>query len=293
MINSVMRRVHIIKAKSKNDQYIKHSGWSDVAHEVFKRYGRLKAQLRSGMRVERAADMSRVEIAGRVVYWPAKADVTRLVDMYFEVFNEDNNHYFDIPEMKVKAGDVVIDCGACEGYFTLKALEAGAAKVYCIEPGKSIVECLQKSFASEIKMGKVIVCNNLLGDKSGPVTFAEDPGDPTICQIKQQDQEIVSDSCLQVRDMLTIDEFCVRHSIDKVDFIKADVEGGEVGLVHGAEKIIRKYRPNLAIAVYHAPANANLIINIIKKMSLDYKIRVKGIVDFNGIPRPVMAHCYH
>jgi len=293
MMGSVQKRLNIIKSKLKNDQYLKYSIWSDVAHEVFKHYGRFKEDIKKKMKIEKIDDLSRVEIEGRVVYWPAKADVTRLVDMYFEVFNEDNNHYFDIPEMKVKPGDFVLDCGACEGYFTLKALESGAAKVYCLEPGDAITKCLHKSFASEVQTGKVLIYSYLIGDKNETVRFYDHPSDPTVCQVCQQDQEIITDTCLQNREMLTIDDFCLNHAIKKVDFIKADIEGGEVGLVYGAAKTIRKCRPSLAIAVYHAPENANLIVDFIEKLSLGYKIRVKGIVDFEGVPRPVMVHCYH
>jgi FkbM family methyltransferase len=282
-----------MKSKIRTDDYLRYSQWRDVAHEVFKRYGRFKKEIKRRMNIEQAGDMVRVEIDGRVIYWPAEADVARLVDMYFEVYNENNNHRFDIPEMRVKAGDVVIDCGACEGYFSLKALESGAAKVYCIEPGDAITKCLHKSFAPDVRAGKVLIYSYLIGEKNEAVRFYDNPSDPTVCQMCHQDQEIISDACLQNKEMLTIDEICLKHSINKVDFIKADVEGGEVGLVYGAEKTIRIFQPNLAIAVYHAPENANLIVDFIEKLSLNYKIRVKGIVDFDGVPRPVMVHCYH
>ena len=245
------------------------------------------------MNLEQIGDMVRVEIDGRIIYWPAAADSARLVDMYFEVFNKDNNHYFDIPEMTVKSGNVVIDCGACEGYFTLKAIESGAAIVYCIEPGEAITQCLRKSFAQEVEAGRIIIYSCLLGEKNQMVRFSENPLDPTVCQIYPPDKQLFSDACSRDKEMMTIDEFCIRHSIDQVDFIKADVEGGEVGLVYGAEKTIRKFKPSLSIAVYHAPKNANLIVDFIEQLSLGYKIKVKGIVEFEGIPRPVMVHCYH
>ena len=78
-----------------------------------------------------------------------------------------------------------------------------------------------------------------------------------------------------------------------MDFIKADVEGAEIDLIFGAEKTIRELSPNLAIAVYHKPENANMIADFIEGLSLGYTIRVKGIALRDKVPRPVMVHCYH
>ena len=92
--------------------------------------------------------------------------------------------------------------------------------------------------------------------------------------------------------MLTIDEFCARHSVSRIDFIKADVEGGEIDLICGAEDTIRKFKPAISIAVYHEPENANKVAEFVAGLAVGYTIRVKGIIDIDKVPRPVMVHCY-
>jgi FkbM family methyltransferase len=296
MIDSVRRRLNIIKSKLRNDEYLRHSQWKDVAHEVFKRYGRLKADIKKGMRVERVDDMSRVEIDGRVVYWPLKADVSRLVDMYFEVFNDKNNHCFDTKATPIRYGDTVLDCGACEGYFTMKALEKGAHMVYAVEPGSAMTSCLRKSFYESIYRGRVAVCQYLLGAANKKFKIYENEDDPTITHIFD-DKEIdkatakLTSGHVGTVEMLTIDELCQRYSIKKIDYIKADVEGSEVGLINGALETIEKHKPTMAIGAYHMPENVNKIIDIIQSLDLGYSISVKGIVDFDGIPRPIIIHC--
>lgn len=294
MFSSILKRLNIVKFKLKGNDFLRHSSWKDVAHEVFKHYGPLKKAIKEKMICEQIDGMIKVEIDRRVVYWPLNGDRERLVDMYFEVYNERNNHCFDIRGMEIKEGDVVIDCGACEGFFTLKAIESGAKKVYCIEPGESILRCLNKTFENEIQKDKVEIWPYLIGKENKIVRFHENPEDPTICQIYDYDKEDQSMTDRRLRDveMLTIDEFCLRHFFREVDFIKVDVEGSEVELVEGAVNTIKKFRPKLAIAVYHKPNNANLIIDMIDNLNIGYKIKVKGIVDFDGIPRPVMVHCF-
>ncbi len=292
MINSVNKRLHIITSKLTGDVYLRHSTWRDVVHETFKWYGRHKAIIRNQMKIVPAGNLLRVEIGERVIYWPARAGSARLADMYFEVFDAKNNHYFDIAETSIQAGDIVLDCGACEGYFTLKALEAGARKVYSIEPGSGISHCLQQTFAGEIAQDRVAIGSLLLGDRAGEVLFFEDPDDPTVCRFYDRKENVNMPENVRVVEMTTIDGFCIRQRIDKVDFIKADVEGGEVGLLRGAENTLKRFKPKLAFAAYHNPDDANRMVQYVDGLGLGYRFRVKGIVDFDGVPRPVMVHCF-
>lgn len=293
MIASLGKRFNIIGAKLRNNRFLVHSAWGDVAHEAFKFYGRHKAGIAKRMHFTREQNgLVRVEIDGRVLFWPAEADAGRLVDMYFEVYHKGNNHRFDIPGMEVQKGDVVLDCGACEGFFTKKALEAGAGTVHSIEPGAVMGRCLRKSFERELADGRVVLHSCLIGDRNDEVLFRENPGDPTTGEISRGSDSSSEKRRARKISMLSIDELCRRSSIETVDFIKADVEGGEVALLHGAEQTIRRCRPNLAIAVYHGPENANRIVDFLAGLGMKYRVRVKGIVDFDGVPRPVMAHAF-
>jgi FkbM family methyltransferase len=53
------------------------------------------------------------------------------------------------------------------------------------------------------------------------------------------------------------------HAIDQVRFIKIDVEGHELEVLHGAEQTIRKYKPHLLIEIQdkHLPAIRSLLAN--------------------------------
>ena len=292
MMTSVGKRLRIIKAGITGDEPVRYSTWRDVAHETFKWYGRHKTDIKRHMQIVSMNDMVRIEIAGRAIYWPLNADPYRLADMYFEVFHPANNHYFDIAETSIQPGDAVFDCGACEGYFTLKALEAQAEKVYSIEPGRAISRCLRRTFAREIAHGRVFLHSCLLGDRTEEVMFYEDPKDPTMCRFySRQDTELVQEHIRPV-EMITLDRFCLKHDIKRVDFIKADIEGGEVGMLRGAEKTLTTFKPKLALAAYHNSDDANRMVNYIDGLGLGYRFRVKGIVVFDAIPRPVMVHCY-
>jgi FkbM family methyltransferase len=51
--------------------------------------------------------------------------------------------------------------------------------------------------------------------------------------------------------VITIDDYCAWSGIDRVDFLKMDIEGFEMPALHGSHATISKWRPKLAICLYH------------------------------------------
>jgi hypothetical protein len=51
----------------------------------------------------------------------------------------------------------------------------------------------------------------------------------------------------------TIDGLVSSDKVKKIDFLKMDIEGSELGALHGSEKALRRWRPKLAISLYHRP----------------------------------------
>ena len=60
--------------------------------------------------------------------------------------------------------------------------------------------------------------------------------------------------------------------ISKVDFIKMDIEGAEINALNGARKTIQKFRPKLAIAVYHSIKEHYTIPQLIKEIEPGYRL---------------------
>lgn len=50
---------------------------------------------------------------------------------------------------------------------------------------------------------------------------------------------------------ISIDEFVDEYAIQKVDYIKLDVEGAELDVLQGSVKTLQRDRPQLAICIYH------------------------------------------
>ena len=70
----------------------------------------------------------------------------------------------------------------------------------------------------------------------------------------------------------TLDKFIEEHHIDKLDFIKSDIEGGEKELLQGAVNALREMAPKLAICTYHSPRDPELLEEIILTINPKYKV---------------------
>lgn len=69
-----------------------------------------------------------------------------------------------------------------------------------------------------------------------------------------------------------IDDLCAR---DKVTFIKMDIEGSEQEALNGAEKVIQRDKPKLAICIYHSWEDLYEIPFLIKKMVPEYRLYIR------------------
>ena len=70
----------------------------------------------------------------------------------------------------------------------------------------------------------------------------------------------------------SIDNICWEN---RVTFIKLDIEGSELEALRGAEKIIRRDKPRLAISIYHKPQDYFEIPLYIKELVPEYKLYIR------------------
>lgn len=155
----------------------------------------------------------------------------------------------------LERGDVVADCGACEGFFVTKALEMGAFKVIAIEPNPLMVRCLKKTFQQEITQIRVVFLPFALGASKGDRFFDFDNQNPFSGNISQKGLLI---------QQTTLDDFAVDLAFHKADFIKMDFEGFEAQALLGAHQMILNFKTKLSITTHHRATDYRNTLNIIR-----------------------------
>ena len=148
----------------------------------------------------------------------------------------------------VQPGDVVLDCGANVGVYTRAALKQGARLVVAIEPAPENIECLRRTFEKEIAEGKVIVYPKGVWDKDDMLELMVDPQNSAADSfiIRREGAKAVAKVPLT-----TIDKMVDELKLDKVDYIKMDIEGAEVKALAGGRKTLERFHPRMALSVYH------------------------------------------
>ena len=73
---------------------------------------------------------------------------------------------------------------------------------------------------------------------------------------------------------MSIDDYVRINNIEKVDFIKLDVEGCELAALMGSFETILKHKPKLAICIYHKTQDLWEIPEYIKSIMPKYKLYI-------------------
>lgn len=203
------------------------------------------------------------------VFWPHRA----------------NGHYYLNRGTTIHPGDICVDCGACEGFFGLQALASGAAKVVCIEPSETMAAGLEKTFAAEIKAGRVSVQHFAAGVMEGTTRFSFDAADPFSGRMGS------AATAVNVP-LTTITKICTDLQLPRVDFIKMDIEGAEIQALEGAFPLLQEFHPKLAITTYHRAFDYKMLHALVTAAGYR-QIRPAGLTQRNnGIYRPVMLHAW-
>jgi FkbM family methyltransferase len=289
MVGKVGKRVKILAAWFRGEGPAREVPLTEALHSAFQIYGLKKGLLKRRANIVSVGDLCRFNLDGRTVFWPGQADVDRLVDMYFEV-NCANAHRFDCPPTPVAPGAVVFDIGCCEGFFSMRALEQGAGRVYCFEPGRAACNALEKTFEKQTGEGRIEVVNKLLGDAPGELSFRENPADPSIGFVIPE--TAVPDDNDYIVPVVTLDSFVAEKGLECVDFLKIDVEGYELEVLRGGANMIERFGPMIAIAAYHCPEHVIAIKQLLSEFNPCYRFEAKGLVEFDNVVRPILLHCY-
>lgn len=169
--------------------------------------------------------------------------------------------------VRVEPGDIVLDCGACWGdtalYFATEARETG--QVFSFEFVPENLEVLRENLARNPALAeRITIVDRPLSAVSGERLHFIESGTSSR---RTPDSTRAS---LQLS-TTSIDEFVDEQGLQRVDFLKMDIEGSELAALQGAHDTLRKFRPKLAISLYHRERDFEEIPAYLRSLKLDYR----------------------
>jgi|TARA_R110000744_G_scaffold15534_3_gene43205 FkbM family methyltransferase len=145
--------------------------------------------------------------------------------------HDDKNFQLIHGKSLIKLGDTVVDVGACEGLYTnfFNQLLGATGSIYCIELMPQMFSYLEMRFGH---MENVHFINAAVSDKNGTETIYA-------CEDNEM-HNILGQAGVKVGDInsITLDELLKNE--EEVSFIKIDVEGAELKVLHGMKDVIKR-----------------------------------------------------
>lgn len=184
----------------------------------------------------------------------------------------------------LKPGMVAVDVGANYGYYTLLFADAVCAggRVVAVEPNPRAASLLRESvllngFAGHTNVAEIAVGPPGMSESRLFVPISE----PKNALLVEQDGHVGGDTLMVP--VTTLDALTADYS--RVDLVKIDAEGGEIGIVAGMQEMIKRHRPHLVLefnAARYTDASA----------FLESLLAVYGeffVIGFDGNAEPVSA----
>lgn len=237
--------------------------------------------------------LNHVEIGRARIVWPKVFDTKDLPWLYHEVYDDfdRNPSSYCHPRLELSERNWVVDCGAGEGFFSLLALEQlNQGTLIAVEPVAQLSETLNIT----LKVGSPRITREVVtagvGFAAEKMFMETDPD--RICEASIVEKGTSEDRDGSWVDVVSLDSLIEVYSLEGPGVIKMDIEGMEMAALRGATETLRRYKPFLAIAVYHEVTNATECVEIIKAANPGYEIELRGCYGYFGIPRPYMVFAF-
>lgn len=194
-----------------------------------------------------------------------KTRVTANLD-YIDEINESNQYWPD-GIIQFSKDECIIECGSNNGDTLLQMCEKlnnQYSHIYCLEPDSTCKDQLGGVIKELDPEGqRITFIPKGSSDKTGVLYFDQKYSNSELSRISNEGDVAINVTALD--DIGT----------GKVTYIKMDVEGAELDTLHGAEKLIKAYKPKLAVCLYHKPEDIVTIPEYLKQLNPNYRFYIR------------------
>ena len=148
--------------------------------------------------------------------------------------------------------DIVLDVGANVGYHTLLFSQIVGEKgyVHAFEPVSDTFNRLSRFIEKNASYGNIQLNNTALGESSmGKEIFVPD-NDFGQASFAKREADYVTNASYQIL-QTTMDAYVGENGLERLDFVKIDIEGYELKCLEGAQQTLARFAPTLYLEIYN------------------------------------------
>lgn len=179
--------------------------------------------------------------------------------------------------IEVEGGDTVIDAGVGWGdttiYLGALAQKKPGGHSYAFDVLEEGMRALDEQMKINPHIDTITPVLKALSDVDNEDVYISAPS-PGARIVRRKTQTVVK-TC-------SIDSFYKQNNLKTINFIKMDIEGAEVPALKGAKKVIKEFKPKLAISVYHKWDDLLVIPQLIADIRDDYSFYLDCSTGFGG-----------
>jgi FkbM family methyltransferase len=251
--------------------------WGGVLREIFSSHSQ-KSSYPQPYLLREENGLGCYQVKEREVWFPLSFDPSFLGSVYEEIFVQ---KVYECGDCRIHPGEWVVDAGACEGFFSLYALERGA-RVLAFEPVPEVARALERTLKEYIEAGRAKVFPFGLGREREEKTIFLSSINSGSNTVNRDFMELHAEGMKVNREeqvlITPLDEVVCNLNFP-ISFLKADVEGSERELLLGARETIRRSKPRLSICTYHLPDDWREIPRMVRSFRMGYRIRFSVLFD--------------
>jgi FkbM family methyltransferase len=187
---------------------------------------------------------------GRGVWHVSDGQVSMTFPHYPYLAFHDIEGYLNEGKWRPEAGMTVIDAGGCFGEFTVYASKrvGPTGRVLMLEPDPGNIEVAERVFELNGNPANIQIVPAGLWSSDGKLRFAA--GHDAQSAVVTDASDATSDDTIEI-EVYSLPSLMQRFGLDRLDFVKMDVEGAELEIVSAVGELPSKIKPRYAIASYH------------------------------------------
>lgn len=179
----------------------------------------------------------------------------------------------EVLKTELKDGMICLDIGANIGYYTLleRALVGGNGKVIALEPSPLTYSYLNKNI--ELNRSIDVETFNLAFSSSNCEIPFLVGAMSNLSRVANMDDGYSESSIIKV-EARTLDSFVSNHHIEKLDFLRMDVEGHENAIIQGGLLTIKRFKPILHVEIHTSLLGSKETVFFLHKLQdLGYNVK--------------------